>query len=250
MTPQKARFVRRLSASVLLVLVVLVASSYVPQRLTDADIAALNGYGIVQAQERDVPATRSEAQQIAFLRALERRVHARVTGIEPVPQRSSREPAVVLAGRTGVCFDRARVIEKAARLAGFRTRREFLLYLPDGDRSAMAVARRFVQPGGPTHTVVEVQVGKHWVFLGTLTPIVGIDNEGKFWTVHALSQLNPGVRKTLLGREGWVEILDDTPFVPLRGLYSRNGQQYWPYLPFPDYAPGQIASLLTDPSDD
>ncbi len=246
----RMRIARRCAVVGAVILAGLVAASAVPQRVTDDDVAALTQYGIVLPEERGVVAQRSEAAQIDFLRALERRVHGRVTGIEPIAPRRSREPRQVLDARSGVCFDRARVIEKAAKLAGFKTRREFLLYLPGGDRSAASVAKRFVEPGGPTHTVVEVQVGGHWIFLGTLTPVIGISDGGKLWSVHALSQLDPGTRKALLGREGWKEILDDTPFVTLRGLYSRNGQQYWPYPPFPNYAPGQIASLLTDPSDD
>jgi hypothetical protein len=227
----------------------LLVAAAVPQRVTTEDVAALTQFGIVLPAERDIPRTRSEQGQADFLRAVERRVHARVTAIDPVANGHPREPADVLAGGTGVCFDRARVIEQAVRLAGFEARRDFLLYMPTESPSAIDVARRFATPGGPTHTVVEVKVGSHWVFMGTLTPVIGIDSSGRSWSARALSRLDSEPRKRLLGREGWKEILD-TRFVPIEGLYSRHGQHYWPYPRFPNYAPGQVIAAWTDPTDD
>lgn len=161
-------------------LLVLAATGLVSERVTAQDRQALLAHNIVYPYELNAQHGWTLEQQQSALKALVGRVHARVTAFEPLAAERTREPADVLAAGTGACFDRARVIEKAARAMGFQARRVFLLY------GGLLLA---VKPGGPSHASVEVRWNGRWVFLGTLTPITGFAADGSVWSVTELGNL-------------------------------------------------------------
>lgn len=217
-------------------LITLIALSDVRQGVTNEDRQSLLTNGIVNLIEVDRAASLNYADQAAQIKTIQARVNAKISGFEPIPIKHSREPDAVLSKQTGVCFDRARVIEKALRLSGFTVRRVYLLY-SEKERSLL---HTLLSSGIPSHTLVEVKTAKGWAFVGTLTNANGLTG--------SRPQSVRDVRELILknGRSDWKEILDQD-FTPLVGLYSRHGQHYWPYLPFPDISVRQMLSGLLDP---
>ncbi len=193
------------------------------------DLHAMIQFGILKPHEIAAANRWGSMQQQTALMELVRRVHSTVTKFEGIENGQDREPLDVLQRSSGVCFDRARVIEKAATAMGFETRRVFLVY---GGWSQL------LKPGGPTHTLVEVKWQGVWVFLGTLTPVTGFAKDGHAWSVsdlRILASTDPLRLRTF----GWKEILP-RDFLPVVGLYSRHGQHYPPFTPVPDFSPGQM----------
>lgn len=213
----------------MLVLVGFLATGAIVEAPTPEDREALLSYGIIGARDIGIAPLLDADGQRRLLTGIVQRVHASVHRLEPLPNDRTREPIDVLRADTGVCFDRSRVIEKAARLAGFEARRVFLVY---GGWPSLLL------PGGATHTLVEVRVRQGWVFLGTLTSVTGFAGDGRVWSVK---DLKADVIKGggALRQNAWIEIMA-TNFLPVYGLYSRHGGHFPPYTPVPDYSPRQM----------
>ncbi|OYU45123.1 MAG: hypothetical protein CFE44_09205 [Burkholderiales bacterium PBB4] len=220
---------------VFLFLLAFLFSGLVSEAPTQDDRNALLESGIVDDSQIGIAEQMDWESQKAILRRMLVSVHGKISRFDAIPNGSEREPRLVLANRSGVCFDRARVIEKAARLLGFDARRVFLLY---------GGWRNLLTAGSKSHTLVEVRTYRGWVFLGTLSPVSGFDADGEPWDVSDLAaDAARGGRE--LKRNQWNEVLVE-PFVPLYGIYSRTGFQYWPYTPMPDYSIRQIISSWID----
>ena len=218
-----------LAAVLLCVLIGLLATGVVRETPTAEDHETLIRFRIIDggdvgaAQRLDVAGQRQLLQRIVY------RVHASVHHLEPLPQGRTREPLDVLQADTGVCFDRSRVIEQAARLAGFEVRRVFLLY---------GGWRKLLSSGGPSHTLVEARSRQGWVFLGTLSPVTGFVDDGSVWAVKDL-KAEAVKGGSLFKQYAWNEIIP-TDFLPIYGLYSRHGGHFPPYTPVPDFSPRQV----------
>jgi hypothetical protein len=216
-------------AALMLALLGFLATGAVQEAPTPEDREALLRFGIIGGPDLGVAPLLDADDQRRLLTRIVQRVHASVDRLDPLPNDHAREPIDVLNAGTGVCMDRARVIEKAARLAGFEARRVFLVY---GGWSKLLL------PGGPTHTLVEVRVRQGWVFLGTLTPVTGFSGDGRVWAVKDLrADVIKGGRT--LRQNAWAEVIA-TDFLPVYGLYSRHGGHYPPYTPVPDYSLRQM----------
>ena len=220
------------------VVLAFLASGVVREAPTRDDIAALLTYRVMDVLDIGRAESLDMAGQQALLSDIVQRVHASIGRLDPLQLGQPREPSDVLKAGTGVCFDRSRVIEKAARLAGFETRRVFLLY---------GGWRQLLIPQTPSHTLVEAKTRRGWVFLGTLTPVSGFAPDGRVWSARDL-QGDVAIGSKHLVAYGWREVLP-RDFVPLYGLYSRHGGHYWPYTPMPDFSPQQVLQgMLGDAS--
>lgn len=207
----------------------------VPESITEDDVSALLEFGILESKDFRAHEHSSEISQRRMLETIVKRVHQRIGRFDPLPIGARREPRDVLEAGSGVCFDRARLIEKAVRATGMNTRRVFLLY---------GGWRNLLLPGTPTHALVEVETPKGWVFLGTLSPVTGYADDESVWNVsRLLSNITTG--SDIVKRQRWNEILS-TEFVPLYGVYSRHGGHYPPYTPMPDYSPSQIWDAMIE----
>lgn len=234
------RFGRHRLASGVILAAALVTTAYlatgvVPQTPTAEDRQVLVLTGVLGHADIDRAQQLDFAGQQALLTRIAAAVQRSITGLEPLPPEHAREPSDVLRARSGLCFDRARVIEKALRLSGFEVRRVFLLY---------GGWRNLFTAGSPTHAMVEVRTARGWVFVGTLSPMLGIDLEGRTWSMADLRN-DAAHGGQAMKRNGWGEVIP-MDFVPLTGLYSRTGLHYWPYTRMPDFSPVQVASVLTD----
>jgi len=156
-------------------------------------------------------------------------VQARVLAASPlaagIPKGQPREPADLLRAGGGLCFDRSRAIEKALAALGFQTR-HIALYR---DLEAL------VLPGVGSHALTEVRTAEGWLLVDSVSPWLGLDEAGQ--PVSAARARLGDVRWGMpLPTSGGTELLARPGFLFVRGLYSRHGQFFPPYWPFPDIA--------------
>lgn len=217
------------AAAVACVLLGFLATGAVRETPPAEDRAALGRFGIIDGRDVGAAPKLDAAAQRQLLQRIVRRVHASVHRLEPLPLGRTREPLDVLQADTGVCFDRARIIEQAARLAGFEVRHVFLVY---------GGWRKLLTAGGPTHTLVEANSRQGWVFLGTISPVTGFAEDGRVWAVKDLraEAIKGG---SVFKIRAWNEIIP-MDFLPIYGLYSRHGGHFPPYTPVPDFSPRQV----------
>ena len=139
-----------------------------------------------------------------------------------IPDYEPREPADLMKKREGLCYDRSRTMDKAFGYIGLDARHVYLLYRQDrGYWSAM------LHYGQPSHAVTEVKTSKGWMFVDSNTEWIALTRDGQ--VVNA-----DDVWKRAAEFDGMPKYLND-PWWAIRGMYSRKGQLYPPYIMFPDF---------------
>jgi hypothetical protein len=190
-----------------------VALTNVSKAITATDRDALRaGFGV----EPLVPAQGFD-EEIRRISAIQRTVLAVAPVGVGLPEEAAREPLDLLQARQGLCYDRARTVEKALTVQGFRVRHVFILYA-DGAGLLRALFTR----GQPTHAVTEVRTSRGWLLVDSNEPFLALDRLGR---PHAARQL-PWVPDTLLPRPPAFQL----PYWAIPGLYSRKGTLFWPYI--------------------
>lgn len=187
----------------------------VSKELTPADREALRvGFGVVP-----LGPPRDFDEEMRRIVTVQRTVLAVAPVGEGLPEEAPREPLDLLRARQGLCYDRARTIEKALTVQGFQVRHVFLLYA-NGKGFMEALLSR----GQPSHAVTEVLTSRGWLLVGSNTPFVALDDQGKPHTVRDL----PNVPVARLPRPDYYL----QPYWAITGLYSRKGTLFWPYVEY------------------
>lgn len=161
-------------------------------------------------------------QQIKTIRQIQKKViEIAPLDSNPIDDFQSREPKDLERLRNGQCFDRSRSIEKLLTYQGFRVRHVYLLY-KNGKNFSSAI----FQYGQQSHAVTEVKTKKGWMIVDSNSHWIGLTKAGM-----------------VVSASNILKNLDELHFVPnhllnpfwvLRGVYSRKGQLFPPYLFFPD----------------
>jgi len=162
------------------------------------------------------------AQEINVIRELQRRTFAIAPVGSGIPDYEGREPADFIGKREGLCFDRSRTTDKALGYLGLPSRHVYLLFR-EGDKGFWP---SLVQYRHPSHAVTEVKTSKGWMFVDSNTQWIALTRDGQVvsaddvWKRAAEFDTIP----SYLTHPCWA----------IRGLYSRKGQLYPPYILFPD----------------
>jgi len=162
------------------------------------------------------------AQEIIAIRQLQERTFAIAPVGAGIPDYQPREPADFIGKREGLCFDRSRTTDKALEYLGLPSRHIFLLYRDGGEGfwSSMFHSKS-------SHAVTEVKTSKGWMFIDSNTNWIALTRDGQVvdaddvWKRTAEFDTIP----SYLTRPWWA----------IRGMYSRKGQLYPPYIRFPDF---------------
>jgi transglutaminase-like putative cysteine protease len=141
--------------------------------------------------------------------------------------RHRREPRDVILGKSGICYDRSRVIEKILRYAGFPTRHVFILSV--GNLSPLVA---LLVPGLRSHAVTEVLTAKGWLVVDSNDPWISIDEQGNPESITQMETV--GIAHRIPCDRAPPNSIYNQPFVAIDGLYSRHGQFYPPYAPVPN----------------
>jgi hypothetical protein len=139
-------------------------------------------------------------------------------GIEPY---EAREPADLMRAGNGLCFDRSRTFDKGATFLGFEARHVYLLYKQNKSFLSAAITRK-----QSSHAVTEIKTSKGWMFIDSNTAWIAVTRAGE--PVNA-----DDVWRRFDEFENPPPYLKD-PWWAIRGLYSRGGHFYRPYIRFPE----------------
>lgn len=161
-------------------------------------------------------------QQMALIRKVQYEVFKRAPPGKFIPDYQPREPADLMRYGQGQCFDRSRTFDKALSWLGMETRHVFLLYREN--KSFFSAA---TEPGHRSHAVTEVKTSKGWMVVDSnyewiaLTPQGEPVNADEVWKRYSEFADAPED----LNHAWWA----------IRGMYSRGGKFYAPYVPFPEF---------------
>lgn len=186
-------------------------------------------------------ATRSYEDEINFVVRVQRAVLDVAPRNEGLPFGAEREPRNLFEARTGLCFDRSRVIEKILRYASLEAR-HVALYSTRETGSAM---KSLLAPGVSSHAVTEVLTKKGWLVVDSNDPWVSLDattSPVSIWRIKASADR----RVRLVWSKPPNEIYEQ-PFTFVYGLYSRHGKLYPPYDFIPDINYTELAQNVRLP---
>jgi hypothetical protein len=199
---------------------------------TEEDIAygdrilAAAGY---EGPKRDLGDIATFEGQIRAIRAVQDAVIRMAERDEEIPFDQEREPKNIVELRKGLCYDRARSIEKILAYIGLEVR-HVSVYEARGAGPVSPV----LTPGTRSHALSEVRTTKGWIAVDPNVRWIGLTADGTPRSV-------PGLRSTSSGSVVWDESNSGQPhpiflepFVFVRGLYSRHGRFFPPFTPIPD----------------
>ncbi len=212
------RWVLAVVAVGLAVLVGLSAYTNVPTDVTAEDTAVFLEIGL-----RKPTGPLSFDQQVALIRRVQQEVFLRAPLGDGIPDYESREPADLMRRvRHGLCYDRSRAFDKAFDYLGFESRHVYILFKQD-----RSFVRALLHHGQASHAVTEVKTSKGWMLVDSNTEWIALTRQGEPVDADAVWQRYSEFDKA-------PEYLNH-PWWAIRGMYSRKGHLYAPYVPFPEF---------------
>lgn len=151
-----------------------------------------------------------------------------VPGNIGIPYNARREPKDVYFAKSGLCYDRSRVMEKILRYLSFRTR-HISIYSTEQTHSAFL---SLITPGVSSHAVTEVLTSKGWLVVDSNDSWVSLDKQGNPVPIEQIqSDVGPC---NISWSKPFPSGIYKKPFTFVYGLYSRHGRFYPPYNFIPD----------------
>lgn len=200
--------------------------SSVDNSLTAQDLESIPLY--LQGIE-PLPDAPTLADELGLISSVQRAVLSIVSGSDGIAFDQQREPRDLYDAKTGLCYDRSRVIEKTLRFLGFRTRHIAIYSTAETD----SAIRSLVTPGVDSHAVTEVLTTGGWLVVDSNEPFVSVDAGGRPIAIAQMQRAAEGSVSINWERGPQTDIYDK-PFVFVYGLYSRHGRFYPPYNRVPD----------------
>ncbi len=168
----------------------------------------------------------SYEEEISIIRAVVRQVIELSPVGSPIPDYQSREPLDLLKNKSGLCYDRSRTYDKVFKWLGMETRHIYILYPKHpitGEK--LSFWRAFFQWKSSSHAVTEVKTSRGWILVDSNSTWVSLTKDG----------LPVAADDIFYRNSEFSEIPEyfNRNYFAIRGLYSRRGQLYRPYLPYP-----------------
>ena len=177
------------------------------------------------------------ADQIILIERAQRAVFERTTGWVGIPEGQPREPKELYLSRSGMCYDRSRVLEKIFVYLGFPTRHLSLFTREANVAAWITLLFHHV----PSHAISEVLTKKGWLMVDSNTLWVSLDAKFNPVSVPELQRRGLFTKwyKPIINKDRQIY---NTNFILVYGLYSRHGRFYPPFIPgIPDF---RIRGLL------
>jgi hypothetical protein len=188
----------------------------VPNNLIAADIEVFDSLGLSKPSQN-----LTFEQEISLIRQGQEKIFKLAPFGKAIPDYRPREVADLLEYGSGFCYDRSRSFDKLFSYLGFETRHVFILFKED--RSFFSALFRKKQG---SHAVTEVKTSRGWMYVDSNTPWIAITGSGE--VVDA-----DDVWKRFDEFDNPPPYLNQ-PWWAIRGLYTRGGRKYPPYIPFPE----------------
>lgn len=208
-----------LSLAVLILACIIFFGGRVTDDLTPDDRDAINTVFAGATCESTV----DFASQYACIKSLQAELRRRLPNSKCAPEGENIEPKEFLSRGHGCCYDRARILEKALVMNGFKIRHAAMYQKDRYGRFAVVV------PGVPSHAALEALTEKGWMGVDSIEGFVLLAEDGRpltyrdfFSGVHRLKEpVTP------------VEFYSK-PLMVVYGLYSRHGQFHGVGVPVPE----------------
>lgn len=146
----------------------------------------------------------------------------------------SREPYHVVTAGGGQCFDRSRLIEKLIAYLGYQYSHVALYEIESAFHSVnfFQSLKRLFSPGGYSHSSTEVFIPEGSVYIDSYEPFVA-EYQNNPVSLSAIQEMSVADRMILFPEDRLPKMFRKN-FIFVRGLYSRHGMFYPPYILFPD----------------
>lgn len=212
----------RLVGLFLIVNIVLAVFTNVPTHVTNTDEEVFRSILSVNKPE----STLSFEQEIELIKAVQMLVLNRAPYGAPIPDYADREPADLLKNKMGLCFDRSRTFDKIFSWLGFSVRHVYILY-PEHPVTGNPLPYwwAFFVKGTQSHAVTEVKTKHGWLVVDSNSAWVSVTKDGAAVSSDRLQER--------ANQFHYIPPYFNRPYASIRGLYSRRGQLYRPYIPYP-----------------
>ena len=204
----------------------LVSYFNVDRTLTDEDRYYIKLY-LPNLKEGIAPSLSYE-DQIRLIQRAQEAVHLRTTGWQGIPEGQPREPKQLYLGRTGMCYDRSRVLEKMFTYMGFTSRHLAMFARQPYKHSYSTIFSHHV----PSHAISEVLTKKGWLMVDSNDLWISLDSNRR---PVSMPQLQDRYRREeKISWDASVLPHDEAFYnqrcIALYGIYSRHGRFYPPYI--------------------
>lgn len=206
-----------------LVFMALAAITNVSTRVQPEDEFAIKAILGVQTK----PPINSFDDEISVIRWAQKQVLKAAPGMEPIPEYTDREPMDLLKAQSGLCYDRSRTLDKMLKWLGFETRHVYILFADKGQPTSWANFFRYALTRSNSHAVTEVKTSRGWMLVGSNTGWISLTRDGQPVPAGQVHER----RAEFDNPPEYV----DVPLWAIRGMYSRKGQLYRPFILFPEF---------------
>jgi hypothetical protein len=216
---RKIKGIVKITQVLLALLVLVMAMAFytnVSTQLTKEDVSVFESLGF-KSQSRSL----IFQEEVALISRLQAAVFERAPLGDGIELYQAREPADLMRVGHGLCYDRSRAFDKGATFLGFEARHVYVLY-----RQNKSFLNALTTFGQASHAVTEVKTSRGWMFVDSNTPWVAVTRSGE--PVGA-----DDVWRRFDEFENPPPYLKD-PYWAIRGMYSRKGHFYAPYVLFPE----------------
>ncbi len=152
-----------------------------------------------------------------------------------LPFGQKRDLKELYEAKSGLCYDRSRVIEKILRYSGFKTR-HISVYSTKKTRSSI---KSIITSGVQSHAITEVLTKNGWLIVDSNYPWISINTNMQPISIKDM-KLSIDNSAPILWNKVPPTIIYVEPFTYVYGLYSRHGYFYPPYNFFPDIHYGEF----------
>ncbi len=161
--------------------------------------------------------------QIKLIKALQAEVFDQAPLLpddKGIPLYQDREPRDLFKYKHGLCFDRSRTLDKLLSYYGFETRHVYVLYKEN--RSFFGALFAYAHP---SHAVTEVKTSKGWMLVDSNDPWIAVTVADQPIDTYQTQFHFDHIPET--------PAYFKKPYWVIVGLYSKRGQFYKPFIPFP-----------------
>lgn len=183
---------------------------------------------LVEIQKPFIP-SKNFLGQVAVIRKIVEGVIAETqSGAEEtiyIRNRQKRLAQDIINKKSSICYDRSWLIESLAERAGYPARRVFLLASSTTNSRPGFFSKNVI-----SHAMSEIRTEKGWVLVENQEPWLGVLN-GAAVSVSDIFHDRTILQQIPLAKKDHILYKNFTFY---RGLYSRHGQLFEPYAPFPE----------------
>lgn len=143
----------------------------------------------------------------------------------PLPSGIDKNLQNFIKFKRGLCFDRAIIYEKIFKYYGFKMHHYYIGF--NNSKLEVLFSKKTV-----SHTIISIEIGEEELFIDSNNYFLSIDNNDNIIKNFFIKLKLGKIRNKALWWTSYFKEYESSLFI--RGLYSRNGNFFKPYLPIPE----------------